>query len=98
MLTNLRRISVIEAISYLALLIATVLKQTRNTEIGVTILGPIHGVLYLIFAAMILRDRTQLGWPWTKAFLALVIGALPFGGFWLDQKWLAPLQSQPAGR
>jgi integral membrane protein len=97
-LTNLRRISVIEAISYLALLIATILKQTRDAEIGVTILGPIHGVLYLIFAAMILRDRTRLGWPWIKALAAIVIGSLPFGGFWLDQKWLAPLQSAPAGR
>jgi integral membrane protein len=97
-ITNLRRISVIEAISYFALLIATILKWTRGAEIGVTILGPIHGVLYLVFAAMILRHRTQLGWPWTKALQALVIGSLPVGGFWLDQKWLAPLQALSNGR
>lgn len=98
MLTNLRRISVIEAISYLALLTATILEQTRDTEIGVTILGPVHGVLYLVFASMILRHRTQLGWPWINALQALVIGSLPFGGFWLDQKWLAPLETPSADR
>lgn len=89
MFANLRRISVIEAISYLALLIATILKQTGGDEIGVTILGPIHGVLYLVFAAMILRHRRNLQWDVVTTVLALFIGALPFGGFWLERRWLS---------
>lgn len=89
MFANLRRISVIEAISYLALLVATVLKNTGGDEIGVTILGPIHGVLYLVFVAMIVWQRNNLGWDVIQTVLALFIGALPFGGFWLERKWLS---------
>lgn len=90
---NLRIVSVIEAISYLLLLVATVVKQLGGTELGVSILGPIHGVLYLVFAVMVVIAREPLRWPWMKAIVALVIGSLPLGGFWLDQQWLAPAEA-----
>jgi integral membrane protein len=90
-ISNLRRISVIEAISYLALLLATVLKRTHDAELGVQILGPVHGLLYLVFAGMFIARREALGWMWSKTIAALVIGSLPFGGFWLDQQWLSGL-------
>lgn len=86
---NLRRISIIEATSYLALLVATVVKQTGGSEAGVTVLGPIHGVLYLVFAAMIIGHKNALGWDIVRTVLALFIGALPFGGFWLERQWLS---------
>ena len=46
MIRLLRVVSITEATSYLALLVATVVKQTGGSEAGVTVLGPIHGVLY----------------------------------------------------
>ncbi len=85
--------SVVEAVSYLMLLVATVVKQLGGSELGVSILGPIHGVLYLVFAVLVVIAREPLRWPWTKAFFALVIGSLPLGGFWLDQQWLAPAEA-----
>lgn len=92
MLTNLRRISVIEAVSYLVLIVAAVIKRAGGTEMGVTIVGPIHGVLFLGFAAMILMNFKELGWPLWKAIAGIFIGSLPFGGFYLDQMWLKPLE------
>jgi len=89
---QLRIVSVVEAVSYLALLVATLVKETGGTEIGVTILGPIHGVLYLVFVAGLLWRRNALEWTWFKAVSAMAIGALPFGGFWVDQQWLRPLE------
>ena len=91
MIRQLRVLSVTEAVSYLALLVATIIKQTGGSEIGVTVLGPIHGTMYLVFVGCIIWRRSRLGWPWMKALTAMVIGSLPFGGFWIDQKWLAPL-------
>ena len=38
------------------LLVAAVVKRMGGTELGVTIVGPIHGVLFLVYAAMLLRD------------------------------------------
>ncbi len=84
----LRRVSVTEAVSYLALLVATAVKETGGTEAGVTVLGPIHGVLFLVFAALVLAARSALGWSWFRTLLALIIGSLPFGGFWLERRWL----------
>lgn len=95
MFANLRRISVIEAISYLALLVATILKNTGRDDIGVTILGPVHGVLYLVFVAMVLWRRDDLGWDVVRTVLALFIGALPFGGFWLERNWLSVSEVGP---
>lgn len=97
MVRNLRRVSVIEAVSYLVLVAAAVVKRTGGTEIGVTIMGPIHGVLFLVYAGMLLRDHRALGWPLWKAVTAMVIGSLPFGGFWVERQWLAPLDDVSIG-
>lgn len=95
MINNLRRISVIEAVSYLALLGAAVIKRTEGSEVGVKVIGPIHGILFLVFAAMLLRDHSKLGWPLWKALSAVFIGSLPLGGFFLERRWLKPLMRLP---
>lgn len=92
MIRELRAVSIAEAVSYLALLIATIVKWTGGSDVGVTILGPIHGLLYLVFVAFIVWRRRALDWSWVRALTAIIIGSLPFGGFWIDQKWLAPLE------
>lgn len=86
----LRVVSVTEATSYLALLVATVVKQTGGSEVGVSVLGPIHGILYLVFVGLVLAARDTLSWSLVRTVLALIIGSLPFGGFWIDRVWLAP--------
>ena len=83
--------SIVEASTYLLLLVATVYKYTAGGEQGVEILGPIHGVLFLVFAVLVLVSHRDLGWPLWKAVMALVLGSLPFGGFWVERRWLAPL-------
>ncbi len=83
--------SIVEAVTYLGLVAATIVKYTAGDERGVEILGPIHGVLFLVFAGLLLIHYDDMGWPWWKAFLAMIIGSLPFGGFWVERQWLAPL-------
>ena len=92
MISALRRISIVESVSYVLLLIAAIVKRSGGTELGVTVFGPLHGVLFLVFAAMFLRARLGLGWHWSKVVSAILIGSLPLGGFWVDRQWLAPLQ------
>ena len=96
MIRQLRIASVTEASSYLALLVATIIGWSGGSDIGVTILGPVHGVLYLVFCGVVIWRRRALRWPWVRALTAMIIGSLPFGGFWLDQKWFAPLEDQQA--
>jgi len=87
--------SIIEAVTYLALVAATVYKYVDGNDQGVAVLGPVHGVLFLIFAALLLRHHRSLGWPLWRAIMAMVIGSLPFGGFWVERNWLAPLVVRP---
>ena len=91
MLHRLRAMSIIEAVTYLALVAATIYKYTAGGERGVEVLGPIHGVLYLVFAALVLAHHRDLGWPVSKAAMAVALGSLPFGGFWVERRWLAPV-------
>tara|TARA_B100000902_G_scaffold108914_1_gene110573 strand:- start:2299 stop:2586 length:288 start_codon:yes stop_codon:yes gene_type:complete len=77
-----------EAVSYLILLAATTVKYTTGYEQGVTIIGPIHGVLYLIFVVVIARWFVQLKWSLKKAVVAMVLGSLPLGGFLVD-RWIS---------
>lgn len=91
MVRRLRRVSVVEATSYLVLVAAAIVKRTSGAELGVTVMGPIHGILFLVYAGLLLRDHQALGWTLWKTVTAMVLGSLPFGGFWVEHQWLAPL-------
>ncbi len=96
MVRNLRRISIVEAVSYLLLVVAAIVKRSGGTELGVTVIGPIHGILFLVYAGLLLRDHRAMRWPIWKAVAAMVIGSLPFGGFWVERQWLKPLDDVSA--
>ena len=80
-------VSRLEAFSYLVLLVATAFKYGAEYETGVTLVGPIHGVLYLMYVAALFRWFADLGWTFYRAFTAMALGALPLGGFLVD-RWI----------
>ena len=83
-----RIVALLEATSFIALLVATYLKHAQDQPEGVSILGPIHGVLFLAYVAIALAIRTEQRWS-NQATLGVLVGAvLPFGGFVVD-RWLA---------
>src|SRR4051794_32716032 len=57
-----RRLAVIEATSFLLLLAATVVKYSADRPIGVSILGPIHGLLFLAYVYLALQLRVSEDW------------------------------------
>jgi len=91
-LTWIRRLSVAEAVSYLVLLVAAIVKRSGGPEFGVDLVGPIHGVLYLVYVVALLKVYGDYGWPFWRVIAGAFLGAMPFGGFWVDRNWLAPLE------
>ena len=87
-------ISRLEAASYLVLLVATAFKYWADFDWGVRIVGPIHGVLYLVFVAAILRQFQQLRWSFKKAVVAMALGSIPLGGF-LVERWIRRVDIDP---
>lgn len=84
-----RRLAVIEATSFLLLLVAAVVKRTADAPIGVTILGPIHGALFLAYVYVALQLRATLGWDGRTTALVLLGAVVPFGGYVVDRRLAA---------
>ena len=79
-----RLVAVLEAISWLVLIVATVVKYatTPHKQLGVQIMGPIHGVLFIVYVLLALFEvRGKLRWDGRTTGIVLLDSVIPFGGF-----------------
>ena len=76
-----RAVAVAEAISWLLLIVATVVKYTADNAIGVHVMGPVHGVLFLAYVGLVLDVRSRLGWNARTTLVVLADAIIPGGGF-----------------
>jgi len=76
----------LEGVSFLALLgVAMPLKHFADYPLAVTVVGTIHGALFILFALAVVNAAVRVRWwsvRWTLA--AFVASVLPFGTFVLD--------------
>jgi len=93
----MRYIALAEATSFIALLIASFVKRTGGSEVGVQILGPIHGLLFIAYVVIAFRVREEMGWSGRTTFWVLVGAVLPFGGYAVDW-WLLREPARAARR
>ena len=82
----LRVVSAAEATSWLLLIVATLLKYGADQEVGVTVLGPVHGFLFLAYLAVVAVARGPLGWDVRATLRALVLSVVPGGGFVVERE------------
>lgn len=87
-----RIVSLAEATSFLLLLVASVLKRTASFPEGVTVLGPIHGVLFLVYVALVFMSRSETRWSNGRMALALLASILPVAPYFVERKWLREVQ------
>jgi hypothetical protein len=80
-----RKIAFTEGVSFIVLLlIAMPLKYFADLPLAVTIVGGLHGFLFVAFIIMALASKREYGksWGWVaKSFIASIV---PCGTFWLD--------------
>ena len=83
-----RKVAMAEGISFLVLLgIAMPLKYHAGRPMAVTIVGGLHGALFVAFIilAFMVKDQYKKNFGWlVKAGLASII---PFGTFYMDRQW-----------
>ena len=82
-----RVVAILEATSFLLLLVATYVKYGHEEPAGVQILGPIHGVLFLAYVALALNVGSRSGWSVRTTVMVLAGGVVPAGGYLVD-RWL----------
>jgi integral membrane protein len=86
MTSKFRTVALLEAISYLALLVATFVKRVIEGPDLVPVLGPIHGILFLAYVLLTLLVREEQGWTLGQTLIVLVASTIPFGAFVVNSR------------
>lgn len=97
-LGRLRLLGLVEGLSLLLLLgVAAPLKHLYHDPTLVRALGPVHGLLFLLFVLNTLRVGVEYGWKFQETTWKVLLACMiPFGTFYIDRKILAPMQRQEA--
>ncbi|MFN5218571.1 MAG: DUF3817 domain-containing protein [Sphingomonadales bacterium] len=75
-----------EGVSYLLLLaVAMPLKYIFNLPMAVSVLGSLHGILFVWFCLIILLMVIKKELGFTQGALAVLLSLLPFGTFYLGR-------------
>lgn len=92
-LGRLRILAVLEGISLLVLVgIAVPLKHVGNDPSLVKIIGPVHGLLFLLFIINTLSVGIEQNWKFnTLTWKVLLACIIPFGTFYIDRKILSKM-------
>ena len=93
----LRRVALIEGISFLVLLgVAMPLKYFAGMPGAVKVVGWAHGVLFVVFCAALLQTMVVAKWSIGRAALVFVASLVPFGPFVIDGKMRQYAEEFPA--
>ncbi|MFG2870211.1 DUF3817 domain-containing protein [Streptomyces sp. NPDC048338] len=84
-LHRLRLVSAPEAVSFLLLLVCSVLKRTTEFN-AVPVMGAIHGILFVLYVLFWLDAWNRTKWGFKTAALYFLLSVLPFGGFFAERK------------
>ena len=83
-LRRLRLVSAPEAVSFLILLVCSVLKRTTDFN-AVPVMGAVHGVLFVLYVIFWADAWNRAKWPFRTAALYFVLSVLPTGGFFAER-------------
>jgi integral membrane protein len=89
-------IAFLEGMSLLVLTgIAVPLKYICKDPYWVKVMGPLHGLLFLLFVISTLSVGVEYRWKFrTTTWKVLLACIVPFGTFYIDRKILAPMAHQ----
>ena len=73
-LRALRVVAATEGISFVVLLVCSVLKRTTDVNL-VPVMGPVHGTLFLLLVGLVLVERETLRWSGRFTLLMLTVGS-----------------------
>jgi integral membrane protein len=91
-LRSLRRVAIVEACSTLFLFfVAMPLKYLAGMPLAVTIVGMIHGVLFMMLVVMLLLGRERIPISASLTAGGIFAAVIPFGPFVFD-RWLIELE------
>ncbi len=91
-----RAVAYFEAATYLLLLAAVVLYRVFDGPDFIGVLGPIHGIAFLVYFVLVLQIREGQGWNLWRTLVVVIAAAIPLGGFWAGRHLKDEAQPDPA--
>jgi integral membrane protein len=87
---RLRVIALLEGISFLVLLfIAMPLKYFADEPWLNRQVGMAHGVLFVLYVILVIEVKLAMNWSVKKMLIALGASVIPFGTFYINDKFIA---------
>ncbi|OKJ07442.1 DUF3817 domain-containing protein [Kitasatospora sp. CB01950] len=81
---RLRLVSGPEGLSFILLLICSVLKRTTSFD-GVQVMGMVHGVLFILYVVFLALAAKERRWEPKRTAVLFVLSVLPTGGFFAER-------------
>ena len=82
----LQRIGWAEGVSFLVLLgVAMPLKYLAHKPMAVTVVGMLHGILFVAFGVALLAAWLEMRWKFSRVFKIFLSALVPFGPFLMDR-------------
>lgn len=95
---RLRFIAFLEGVSLIVLMgIGVPMKYMFDNPMGSEVVGPIHGVLFILYVILTFNVAGEYKWKFSQTtWKVLIASFIPFGTFYIDSKILKPLQPKKA--
>jgi integral membrane protein len=87
-LTILKKIAVIEGISYLLFAVTVPLKRIYDYHWPNKIVGMSHGILFILYILLVYINSKSERWNWKTKALLYLASVIPFGTFIVEKKIL----------
>ena len=95
-LRRMRAVSLLEGTTLLLLLgVAVPLKHLAGFPVATAIMGPIHGMAFILYVWMLVQTLSMGGWTRTAAARMVLAAFIPFGAF-VNERALARRQASLA--
>ncbi|MGP4112026.1 DUF3817 domain-containing protein [Streptomyces sp. 4N509B] len=84
-LRRLRLVSTPEAVSFLVLLVCSVLRRTTDFD-AVPVMGMVHGALFVLYLVFWLDAWNRTRWSLPTAAWFFLMAVVPVGGFFAERR------------
>lgn len=88
MLNLLKKVAILEGISYLLFAITMPLKRYYGMLLPNKIVGMSHGILFISYILLVLFLSAKKNWTIQEKILLYLASVLPFGTFYVEKKIL----------
>jgi len=82
-----RVVAVLEALSYLSLLAASVAHRVANMQNLVPRMGLLHGLIFLVYLGFVLLLRKPMRWGIQTTLLIIIAAVIPLGGIYVERNY-----------